>query len=111
MPQEIEHEDPSAPFLPNFTCPDGQPIKATNSLDDSPLLAMTLLKGVALPKDLSRLPKKMVDNVAEMCFYTAKVRETHPRAFLLGTRLASIMPRSLVLATSESHRRFWKLNY
>lgn len=73
VPQEIEHEDPSAPFLPNFTCPDGQPIKATNSLYDNPLLAMTLLKGVVLPEDLSRLPKKMVDNVAEMCFYTAKV--------------------------------------
>lgn len=83
-----------------------------NSLYDSPLLAMTLLKGVALPKDLSRLPKKMVDNVIEMWFYTAKLRcpYSYPSAlfpfYLLNSSLSGQIGQSALQAFNDTEALF-----
>lgn len=42
----------SALFVSDFECSDGHVITINDSLEESPLLAMTLLKGLALPKDV-----------------------------------------------------------
>lgn len=44
-----EDDEPPEAFSPEFECPDGHIITVTDSLVDDPHLAMTLLKGVALP--------------------------------------------------------------
>ncbi|KAF7151722.1 hypothetical protein RHSIM_Rhsim02G0192500 [Rhododendron simsii] len=43
-------DEPSAAFIPDFVCSDGHVIAADDSLEESPLLAMTLLKGLAFPR-------------------------------------------------------------
>lgn len=48
--------DSSALFVPDFECSDGHVITTADSLAENPLLAMTLLKGLALPKDIETCP-------------------------------------------------------
>lgn len=61
-------------FEPDFQFLDGHLITVADSLADNPILAMTLLKGVALPKDMDDLPTAKAKNMAELCLYLAKVR-------------------------------------
>lgn len=61
------------PFVPDFQCPDGHMITADDSLSESPLLAMTLLNKVALPRDMENLPQGKANNMAELCLFLAKV--------------------------------------
>lgn len=70
----IEPEGPLAIFELDFTCLDGQPITVANSLLDNQHLAMTLLNGIALPKDVDLLQRGKADNMAELCYYAMKVR-------------------------------------
>lgn len=48
-------DESPALFEPDFQCSDGHLITASDSLAENPLLAMTLLKGVALPNDMENL--------------------------------------------------------
>lgn len=60
-------------FMLDFEFPDGHVIIADDSLTDNPLLAMTLLKGLALPKVMENLPNGKANNIAELCLFLAKV--------------------------------------
>ncbi|KAF7152466.1 hypothetical protein RHSIM_Rhsim01G0093300 [Rhododendron simsii] len=60
-------DEPSAIFVPDFECPDGHVITVGDSLEDSPLLAMTLLK------DMDNLPIGKAKTMAELCLLLAKV--------------------------------------
>lgn len=63
----------SALFVPDVECSDGHVITVNDSLEESPLLAMTLLKGLALPKDMENLLSGKAKNMAELCLFLAKV--------------------------------------
>ncbi|KAF7144992.1 hypothetical protein RHSIM_Rhsim04G0229500 [Rhododendron simsii] len=65
-------DGPSAPFMPDFECPVGHLITVGDSLEHSPLLAMTLLKGLALPRDMDNLPTGKAKTMAELCLHLAK---------------------------------------
>ncbi|KAF7147517.1 hypothetical protein RHSIM_Rhsim03G0108900 [Rhododendron simsii] len=73
--------EPSALFVPDFECPDGHLITISYTLEDSPLLAMTLLKGLALPKDMGNLPTGKAKNMAELCLLIVKVGQCASKAF------------------------------
>lgn len=62
-----------APFVPNFGCPNGHVITEADSLAENQLLAMTLLRGLALPRDMENLPTGKANNIVEMCLFLAKV--------------------------------------
>lgn len=44
----VDPKDSSALFVPDFECSDGHMITTADSLAENPLLAITLLKGLAL---------------------------------------------------------------
>lgn len=67
-----ESNESSALFKQDFECPDGHVITAPDSLANNPLLAMTLLKGVALSKDMENLPGGRAPNMVELCLFIAK---------------------------------------
>ncbi|KAI8546920.1 hypothetical protein RHMOL_Rhmol07G0156800 [Rhododendron molle] len=73
--------EPQEAFVPDLTCPDGHVITAGDSLSENPLLAMTLLKGVALPKDMKGLHSGKASNMAELCLFLAKAGQCASRAF------------------------------
>ncbi|KAF7139874.1 hypothetical protein RHSIM_Rhsim06G0114000 [Rhododendron simsii] len=84
-------DKPSEAFLPDFECSDGHVISVDDSLGESPLLAMTLLRGLALPKDMENLPTGKANNMAELCLFLAKAGQCASKAFgdmeaLLETR-------------------------
>ncbi|KAF7149592.1 hypothetical protein RHSIM_Rhsim02G0063100 [Rhododendron simsii] len=86
-----DQNEPSEAFLPDFECSDGHVISVDDSLGESPLLAMTLLRGLALPKDMENLPTGKANNMAELCLFLAKVGQCASKAFgdmeaLLETR-------------------------
>lgn len=66
-------DDPPEAFAPEFVCPDGHVISVADSLAENPILAMTLLNGVALPRDMEELPTAKAQNMAELCLHIAKV--------------------------------------
>ncbi|KAF7139018.1 hypothetical protein RHSIM_Rhsim07G0162000 [Rhododendron simsii] len=78
LPTGLAEDDlanPSEPlvlFVSGFECSDGHVITIGNSLEESPLLAMTFLKGLALPKDMENLPTGKAKNMAELCLFLAK---------------------------------------
>ncbi|KAF7147792.1 hypothetical protein RHSIM_Rhsim03G0059300 [Rhododendron simsii] len=73
--------EPSAFFVPDFECLDGHVITVADSLEDSPLLAMILLKGLALPKDMDNLPTGKAKNMAKLCLLLAKAGQCAGKAF------------------------------
>ncbi|KAF7144307.1 hypothetical protein RHSIM_Rhsim05G0054300 [Rhododendron simsii] len=78
---EDNPDEPSEAFIPDFTCSDGHVIAADDSLEESPLLAMTLLKGLALPKDMENLQTGKANNMAELCLFLAKAGQCASKAF------------------------------
>ncbi|KAF7141668.1 hypothetical protein RHSIM_Rhsim06G0074600 [Rhododendron simsii] len=78
---EDNPDEPSEAFVPDFTCSDGHVIAADDSLEESPLLAMTLLKGLALPKDMENLQTGKANNMAELCLFLAKAGQCAGKAF------------------------------
>lgn len=68
-----EADEPPEIFSPDFQCPDGHVITTADSLTDNPLLAMTLLNGVALPSDTGNLQEGKANNMDELCLFVAKV--------------------------------------
>ncbi|KAF7143681.1 hypothetical protein RHSIM_Rhsim05G0097200 [Rhododendron simsii] len=78
LPTDLAEDDPANPseplalFIPDFKCSDRHVITVRNSLEESPLLAMTLLKGLALPKDMENLLTGKAKNKAELCLFLAK---------------------------------------
>ncbi|KAF7133301.1 hypothetical protein RHSIM_Rhsim09G0075400 [Rhododendron simsii] len=78
---EDNPDEPSEAFIPNFTCSDGHVIAADDSLEESPVLAMTLLKGLALPKDMENLQTGKANNMAELCLFLAKAGQCAGKAF------------------------------
>ncbi|KAI8560403.1 hypothetical protein RHMOL_Rhmol04G0252600 [Rhododendron molle] len=77
----MEPVEPQEIFAPSFKCPDGHVITAGNSLSVNPLLAMTLLKRVALPKDMEGLHTGKANNMAELCLFLVKAGQCASRAF------------------------------
>ncbi|KAF7145277.1 hypothetical protein RHSIM_Rhsim04G0047800 [Rhododendron simsii] len=81
-PAEEDPANPApAPFMPDFECSDGHVITAEDSLEENPFLAMTLLKGLALPKDMENLPTGKAQNMAELCLLLAKAGQCASKAF------------------------------
>lgn len=54
MEEDVDppEEEVQENFVPDYTCADGHVISVTDSIVDSPRLAVTLLKGLALPRDM-----------------------------------------------------------
>ncbi|KAF7124569.1 hypothetical protein RHSIM_Rhsim12G0097900 [Rhododendron simsii] len=83
----LAEDDPSNPdesstlFIPDFECSDGHVIAVGDSLKESPLLAMTLLKGLALPKDMKSLPTGKAKIMAKLCLFLAKAGQCASKAF------------------------------
>lgn len=61
-------------FSPSFVHGGSRVLTLEDSVKAEPNLAETLLHGLALPKDMERLPKEAMPNFREMCSYLVQVR-------------------------------------
>ncbi|KAF7153042.1 hypothetical protein RHSIM_Rhsim01G0168800 [Rhododendron simsii] len=78
---DAKPEEPSAIFELDFTCPDAKPITVVDSLLENQHLAMTLLNGLAFPKDVELLQRGKADNMAKLCYYAVEVGQCTSRAY------------------------------
>ncbi|KAF7128858.1 hypothetical protein RHSIM_Rhsim10G0098800 [Rhododendron simsii] len=54
-------------FSPSYTMPDGRVLLLNDSVKEEPNLAVTLLRGLALPRDYDQVPTDLLPGLAEMC--------------------------------------------
>lgn len=62
------------PFSPSYAMPDGRIVLLKDSVKEEPNLAVTLLRGLALPRDCDQVPSELLPGLAEMCSHLVQVR-------------------------------------
>lgn len=60
-------------FSPSYTMPDGRVLLLNDSMKEEPNLAVTLLRGLALPKDYDQVPTELLPGLGEMCSHLVQV--------------------------------------
>ncbi|KAG5527541.1 hypothetical protein RHGRI_028446 [Rhododendron griersonianum] len=55
------------PFSPTYTTADGRVLMLKDSVKEEPNLAVTLLRGLALPRDCDQLPTELIPGLGDMC--------------------------------------------
>lgn len=60
-------------FSPSYIMPDGRVLLLNDSMKEEPNLAVTLLRGLALPKDYDQVPTELLPGLGEMCSHLVQV--------------------------------------
>lgn len=60
-------------FSPSYTMPDGRVLLLNDSVKEEPNLAVTLLRGLALPRDFDQVPIDLLLGLGEMCSHLVQV--------------------------------------
>ncbi|KAG5532131.1 hypothetical protein RHGRI_026668 [Rhododendron griersonianum] len=68
----VEAEIPR-PFSPSYTMADGRVLLVKDSVKEEPNLAVTLLRGLALPRDYDQVPTELLPGLGEMCSHLVQV--------------------------------------
>lgn len=61
-------------FSPSYTMPDGRVLLLNDFVKEEPNLAVTLLRGLALPRDYDQVPTELLPGLDEMCSHLVQVR-------------------------------------
>ncbi|KAH7864696.1 hypothetical protein Vadar_032734 [Vaccinium darrowii] len=73
-PPPVERDEPWVPVIQTSR---GEPVKKNASVRESRKTAMTLLKALALPRDMKAESNNTADNYAEMCTHIVRARGVH----------------------------------
>ncbi|KAG5524684.1 hypothetical protein RHGRI_031382 [Rhododendron griersonianum] len=68
----VEAEVPRS-FSPSYTMVDGRVLMLKDSVKEEPNLAVTLLRGLALPRDCDQLPTELIPGLGDMCSHLVQV--------------------------------------
>lgn len=60
-------------FSPSYTSPDGRVVLLNDSVKAEPSLVVTLLRGLALPRDVDQVPIDLLAGLGEMCSHLVQV--------------------------------------
>lgn len=60
-------------FNPSYTSPNGRVILLNDSVKAKPSLTVTLLKGLALSRDMDQVPTDLLSGLSEMCLHLVQV--------------------------------------
>jgi hypothetical protein len=72
-PEEISTFTTVAPFKPSLVSEHGHIVNVEDSVAKSSEVAITLLRGLSLPKDAAAVPFALEENMAELCQLVARV--------------------------------------
>lgn len=61
-------------FSPTYTMPDGRVLLINESVKEEPNFVVTLLRGLALPRDYDQVPTDLLPGLGEMCSHLVQVR-------------------------------------
>ncbi|KAG5530198.1 hypothetical protein RHGRI_030542 [Rhododendron griersonianum] len=76
----VEAEVPR-PFSPAYTTADGRVLMLKDSVKEEPNLAVTLLRGLALPRDCDQLPTELIPGLGDMCSHLVQAGQAALKAY------------------------------
>ncbi|KAG5556287.1 hypothetical protein RHGRI_006782 [Rhododendron griersonianum] len=76
----VEAEVPR-PFSPTYTTADGRVLMLKDSVKEEPNLAVTLLRGLALPRDYDQLPTELIPGLGDMCSHLVQAGQAALKAY------------------------------
>ncbi|KAG5563829.1 hypothetical protein RHGRI_000133 [Rhododendron griersonianum] len=68
------------PFSPTYTTADGRVLMLKDSVKEEPNLAVTLLRGLALPRDCDQLPTELIPGLGDMCSHLVQAGQAALKA-------------------------------
>ncbi|KAG5528307.1 hypothetical protein RHGRI_029098 [Rhododendron griersonianum] len=69
------------PFSPSYTMADGRVLLLKDSVKEEPNLAVTLLRGLALPRDYDQVPTDLFPGLGEMCSHLVQAGQAVLKAY------------------------------
>ncbi|KAG5553168.1 hypothetical protein RHGRI_011140 [Rhododendron griersonianum] len=76
----VEAEVPR-PFSPSYTMADGRVLMLKDSVKEELNLAVTLLRGLALPRDYDQLPTELLPGLGDMCSHLVQAGQAALKAY------------------------------
>ncbi|KAG5524681.1 hypothetical protein RHGRI_031382 [Rhododendron griersonianum] len=76
----VEAEVPRS-FSPSYTMVDGRVLMLKDSVKEEPNLAVTLLRGLALPRDCDQLPTELIPGLGDMCSHLVQAGQAALKAY------------------------------
>ncbi|KAG5521172.1 hypothetical protein RHGRI_033655 [Rhododendron griersonianum] len=76
----VEAEVPR-PFSPTYTTADGRVLMLKDSVKEESNLAVTLLRGLALPRDCDQLPTELIPGLGDMCSHLVQAGQAALKAY------------------------------
>ncbi|KAG5552676.1 hypothetical protein RHGRI_010691 [Rhododendron griersonianum] len=76
----VEAEVPR-PFSPTYMMADGRVLMLKDSVKEEPNLAVTLLRGLALPRDYDQLPTELIPGLGDMCSHIVQAGQAALKAY------------------------------
>ncbi|KAF7126485.1 hypothetical protein RHSIM_Rhsim05G0211400 [Rhododendron simsii] len=93
-------------FSPSYTMPDGRVLLLKDSVKEEPNLAVTLLRGLALPRDYDQVPTDLMPGLAEMCSHLVQAGQAALKAYDKASKVSA--DRERFRNDRESFRAKWR---
>ncbi|KAF7144975.1 hypothetical protein RHSIM_Rhsim04G0103900 [Rhododendron simsii] len=76
-------------FSPSYTMPDGRVLLMKDSVKEEPNLAVTLLRGLALPRDYDQVPPDLMPGLGEMCSHLVQAGQAALKAYDKASKVSA----------------------
>ncbi|KAF7123711.1 hypothetical protein RHSIM_Rhsim12G0099500 [Rhododendron simsii] len=93
-------------FSPSYTTPDGRVLLLNDSVKEEPNLAVTLLRGLALPRDYDQVPTDFFPGLGKMCSHLVQVPAL--KAYDKANKVSS--ERERYRTDRDSYRTKWRIS-
>ncbi|KAE9452821.1 hypothetical protein C3L33_15271, partial [Rhododendron williamsianum] len=95
-------------FSPSYTMPDGRVLLLNDSVKEEPNLAVTLLKGLALPRDYDQVPPDLIPGLGEMCSHLVQAGQAALKAYDKATKVQA--ERERYRFDRDSYKTKWRIS-
>ncbi|KAF7143972.1 hypothetical protein RHSIM_Rhsim05G0059700 [Rhododendron simsii] len=95
-------------FSPSYTMPDGRVLLMKDSVKEEPNLAVTLLRGLALPRDYDQVPTDLMPGLGEMCSHLVQARQATLKAYDKAAKVSFECER--YRSDRDSFRTKWRIS-
>ncbi|KAF7150811.1 hypothetical protein RHSIM_Rhsim02G0015100 [Rhododendron simsii] len=93
-------------FSPSYTMPDGRVLLMKDSVKEEPNLAVTLLRGLALPRDYDQVPTELMPGLGEMCSHLVQAGQAALKAYDKAAKVSA--ERERYRSDRDSFRAKWR---
>ncbi|KAF7154506.1 hypothetical protein RHSIM_Rhsim01G0191200 [Rhododendron simsii] len=95
-------------FSPSYTMPGGRVLLLKDSVKEEPNLAVTLLKGLALPRDYDQVPTDLMPGLGEMCSHLVQAGQAALKAYDKAAKVSA--ERERYRSDRDSFRTKWRIS-